>query len=70
MALRDRYRRWRLKRADFPVDLRRLSQFRPLLDVVDQGEQLPLPIDLALAAQRETIEALVVALFGLSHAAI
>jgi hypothetical protein len=30
-------------------DLRRLAQFRPLLDVVDQGEQLPLTIDLALA---------------------
>ena len=45
----------------FPIPSRYLSMVRPLLDVVDQGEQLPLAIDFRLAAQRETIELLVVA---------
>ncbi len=37
---------------------------RKLLDVVDQREQLPLPIDLGLPAQGEAVESLVVAQIG------
>ena len=38
-----------------------LSVVRPLLDVVDQGEQLPLAVNFALPAQGEAIETLVMA---------
>ena len=38
-----------------------LSEVRPLLDVVDEGVQLPLAIDFLSAAQREPIQSLVVA---------
>ena len=46
---------------NFLLYLRRLAQLRPLLDVVDQREQLPLPIDFVPTAQREAVEPLVVA---------
>ena len=46
---------------NFLLYLRRLAQLRPLLDVVDQGEQLPLPVHLMSTAQGEVIEPLVVA---------
>ena len=37
---------------------------RELLDVVHQGEQLPLPVDLGLPALREAVQPLVVAQVG------
>ena len=37
----------------------RLAVVRPLLDVVDQREQLPLPIYLRLATQSEAVKSLV-----------
>ena len=46
---------------NFLLYLRRLAQLRPLLDVVDQGEQLPLAVNFLSAAQREAAESLVVA---------
>ena len=40
--------------------LRRVPVMSELLDVVDQAEELPLPIDLGAPAQSEPIEPLVV----------
>lgn len=45
----------------FGAYLRRIPMMGELFDVVDQAEELPLPIDFGLPAQREAIEPFVVA---------
>jgi hypothetical protein len=51
-----------LRRVALPVgvDLRCVPVLGELFDIVDQAEELPLPIDFGLSAQREAIEPLVV----------